>query len=75
MVREETVLRAIGLLTVEAHLIAEGSGAVGLAALLEDPERWSGRTAVLVLSGGNLDGVILQRAVAAFRSEGSSDNP
>lgn len=66
VVREETVLQAIGLLAVETHLIAEGSGAVGLAALLENPERWSGRTVVLVLSGSNLDGEILQRAVATF---------
>ncbi len=66
VVREETLLQAIGLLAVEAHLIVEGSGAVGLAALLEDAERWKGRSVVLILSGGNLDGEILQRAVTAF---------
>ncbi len=66
VVREETLLQAIGLLAVEAHLIVEGSGAVGLAALLEDMERWNGRRVVLILSGGNLDGAILQRAVTAF---------
>lgn len=71
VVREETLLRAIGLLAVEAHLIVEGSGAVGLAALLEDVDRWSGRTVVLVLSGGNLDGEILQRAVTAFLEDRS----
>ncbi|MDW8185353.1 MAG: threonine/serine dehydratase [Anaerolineae bacterium] len=71
VVREETVLRAIGLLAVEAHLIGEGSGAVGLAALLEDPERWVGKRVVLILSGGNLDGEILKRAVEVFLAEGS----
>ncbi len=66
VVREETVLRAIGMLAVEAHLIVEGSGAVALAALLEDPDRWAGRRVVLILSGGNLDGEILERAVVHF---------
>ncbi len=66
VVREASVQQAIGLLAVEAHLIAEGAGAVGLAALLEDPDRWAGRTVILVLSGGNLDGEILERAVGSF---------
>lgn len=69
VVREATLLRAIGMLAVEAHLIVEGSGAVGLAALLEDPDRWAGRTVVLVLSGGNLDGEILRQAVNVYLQE------
>ena len=35
--------------------VAEGAGAVGLAALLAHPERFEGRTVGLILSGGNID--------------------
>jgi len=35
----------------------EPSGAVGLAALLRDAGEWRGRSVVVVLSGGNSDGL------------------
>lgn len=43
--------------------LAEGAGAAPLALLLEQPERFAGRTVVLVLSGGNLDPRLLSSVV------------
>lgn len=42
------------LLEIEKHLV-EGAGAAPLALLLEQPDRFAGRTVVLVCSGGNID--------------------
>lgn len=36
-------------------MVAEGAGAAPLAALLDDPDRFAGRTVGLVLSGANID--------------------
>lgn len=36
-------------------MVSEGAGAAPLAALLDDPERFAGRTVGLVLSGANID--------------------
>jgi threonine dehydratase len=50
------------LLEIEKTL-AEGAGAAPLALLLEQPARFSGRTVVLVLSGGNIDPRLLSTVV------------
>ena len=46
------------LLEVEKTLV-EGAGAAGLAALLKYPERFQGKRVGLVLSGGNIDPLLL----------------
>jgi threonine dehydratase len=43
--------------------VAEGAGAAPLALLLEQPDRFAGRTVVLVLSGGNIDPRLLSSVV------------
>lgn len=48
---EEAVIR---FLEIE-KMVAEGAGAAPLAALLDDPGRFAGRTVGLVLSGANID--------------------
>ncbi|MCX8995940.1 threonine/serine dehydratase [Rhizobiaceae bacterium BDR2-2] len=55
------VARAVDALFEIAKLVVEPGGAVGLAALLGRRLELDGRTAVVVLSGGNVD-------IAAFRS-------
>jgi len=52
---EEGLERALSLLLNVEKTLVEGAGAAGLAALLEHPERFAGRTVGVVLSGGNLD--------------------
>ncbi|WP_028079354.1 threonine ammonia-lyase [Solimonas soli] len=54
-VDEAAIERAIGLLAAIEKVIAEGAGAVGLAALLADPAPFAGRKVGLVVSGGNVD--------------------
>lgn len=52
---EETIVRAMRLLWERAKLVVEPSGAVPLAALLEDPGDLRGRRVGVILSGGNVD--------------------
>ncbi len=54
-VSEKAIGRAMRLLFERAKLVVEPSGAVPLAALLEHPDRFRGRTVAVVLSGGNID--------------------
>ena len=64
LVEEEDIRASIAWLVEVHHLIAEGSGAVGMAALRRWPELAdAGRTAVIV-SGGNLDIEELRRVIA-----------
>jgi threonine dehydratase len=74
VVREETLLEAIGWLAAEAHLIVEGSGAVGIAALWETGPRWAGQRVAVVLSGGNLEGEILLRGLTRYLERQTEDS-
>jgi threonine dehydratase len=58
-VEETTIERAVALFLEIEKTVAEGAAAVGLAALLEDPERWKGKRVGLILSGGNIDTRVL----------------
>ncbi len=59
LVTEDLIERAIfNLLEIEKTL-TEGAGAAGLAAVLRYPDRFRGRKTCLVLSGGNIDMMIL----------------
>lgn len=59
VVPERVVEDAIGLLVEGAKLVAEGAGAVGIAALLAHPARFAGRRVGVPICGGNIDGRIL----------------
>jgi threonine dehydratase len=54
LVQDESILRAMRLIYRHLGLEIEPSGAAGLAALLEDGERFRGQFVGLVLCGGNL---------------------
>ncbi len=60
-VKEETIVAALGLMLLRHHEVIEGSGAVGVAALMEDPHRFEGRRVGVVISGGNIDEGLLHR--------------
>lgn len=55
LVKEESIEKAINLLWKKEKLIVEGAGAVGIAALLENPSQFSGQKIAVILSGGNID--------------------
>ena len=55
LVSERRMEEAVSLLLQIEKTVAEGAGAAGLAALMEYPERFAGRTVGVVLCGGNID--------------------
>ena len=55
LVDEGDIEQAIVLLLEVEKTVAEGAGAAGLAALLRHAQRFRGRRAGVVLSGGNID--------------------
>ncbi len=59
LVDEGHIERAIVLLLEVEKTVAEGAGALGLAVLLQYGERFAGRRVGLVLTGGNIDPLIL----------------
>jgi threonine dehydratase len=59
VVPERAVEEAIALLAEGAKLVAEGAGAMGIAALLAFPERFAGKRVGTTICGGNIDARIL----------------
>lgn len=65
-VAEESILRAVRLIEHSTGSKVEPAGAVGLAALLENPSMWAGERVAIPLCGGNRDGSVA--SAAAFAS-------
>ncbi|MES3095309.1 threonine ammonia-lyase [Sphingomonas aerolata] len=55
LVSERSLEMAVSLLLQIEKTVVEGAGAAGLAALLQHPERFKGRTVGIILCGGNID--------------------
>jgi threonine dehydratase len=55
LVSERNLEMAVSLLLQIEKSVVEGAGAAGLAALLEHPDRFKGKTVGIVLCGGNID--------------------
>ncbi|MGR2751253.1 threonine ammonia-lyase [Agromyces arachidis] len=62
-VTEDDIARALLVLLERAKLVVEPAGAVGVAALMTGAVRPDGPT-VVVLSGGNIDPLLMQRVIA-----------
>ncbi|MCB5169793.1 threonine ammonia-lyase [Streptomyces bambusae] len=60
-VSEEALSTALLLCLERAKLLVEPAGCSTVAALLSEPERFAGGPVVAVLSGGNVDPLLLQR--------------
>lgn len=60
---EEELRRAIVLLLEKTHNLAEGAGAAGTAGVVKLHERLAGRKVGTILSGGNLNRHVLERAL------------
>lgn len=61
LVREDTIIQAMRLLHRHAGVVAEPSGAVGVAALLEQPEMFRGQVVGTIVCGGNLSAEQMQQ--------------
>ncbi|CAM4254218.1 threonine ammonia-lyase [Comamonas aquatilis] len=59
LVDEGDIEQAVLMLLEIEKTLVEGAGAAGLAALLRHPERFKGQKVGLVLSGGNIDPLLL----------------
>jgi threonine dehydratase len=64
LVSEEQMLRAIEILLVEEHVLAEPAGAASTAALLHGGSDY-GDNVALIVSGANISREVLRRAVGA----------
>lgn len=61
-VSEESLSQSLLMLLERAKMLVEPSGAAGVAAILENPDRFEGPI-VAVLSGGNIDALILLEVI------------
>ena len=63
LVGEDDIEQAILMLLEIEKTVVEGAGAVGLAALMKHRERFAGRKVGLVLSGGNIEPLVLAEII------------
>ena len=61
MVSEEQILSAMQHVRDSCGWLVEGAAGVAVAAFLKDAERYRGKTAVIVICGGNLSAEVWQR--------------
>lgn len=64
-VTEPEIESAMRAYYTDTHNLAEGAGALGLAALLKDQELLRGHRAAVILSGANVDRPLFQRVLSA----------
>lgn len=62
-VTEEHIEEAMNLLLEIEKVVTEGAGAAGVAALIEHPDRFAGKSVGVVLSGGNVDPRLLASVI------------
>jgi threonine dehydratase len=55
LVEEKTIREAMRFMILKHREVVEGAGAVGIAALMEQPKRFKGKKVGVIISGGNLD--------------------
>lgn len=64
-VSDDEVAAAMRALFSDTHNVAEGAGAASLAAVLQQRQRWAGRTVGITVSGGNVDSDLFAKVLAA----------
>ena len=72
-VPDDEVLQAVRFAYDELKLVTEPGGVIALASLLRHPELVSGRTVLVVVSGGNVDPEIFKRALEQPRDRVLAD--
>jgi threonine dehydratase len=63
-VTDDEVAQAMRVLFADAHNVAEGAGAAGLAAAMQQSARWQGRSVGVALTGGNVDSEVFARVLS-----------
>ena len=64
-VSDDEVSAAMRILFTDTHNVAEGAGAAALAAVLQQRDRWTGRTVGIALTGGNVDAAVYARVLTS----------
>lgn len=64
IVPESMIEIAVHRLVEEQKIVAEGAGAAGVAAILNDPQRFAGHKVVTIICGGNIDVRLLSGVLA-----------
>ncbi|MEB3702157.1 L-threonine ammonia-lyase [Candidatus Bealeia paramacronuclearis] len=59
VIDEFHIEEAVDLMVRKQHIVAEGAGAIALAALLTHPKRFEGKKVVLLICGANIDPRVL----------------
>lgn len=62
-VNEDEIADAVLQLIEKQKIVAEGSGAVPYAALMNNKFEWTGKKVALLISGGNIDVQVINRAI------------
>jgi threonine dehydratase len=63
-VTDEEVAQAMRVLFSDTHNVAEGAGAAGLAAAMQQSARWQGRSVGVALTGGNVDSAVFAKVLS-----------
>jgi threonine dehydratase len=63
-VTDDEVAQAMRVLFSDTHNVAEGAGAAGLAAAMQQAARWRGKTVGVPLTGGNVDSAVFSRVLS-----------
>jgi threonine dehydratase len=63
-VTDEEVAQAMRVLFSDTHNVAEGAGAAGLAAAMQQSARWQGRSIGVALTGGNVDSGVFAKVLS-----------
>lgn len=63
-VTDDEVAEAMRILFHDTHNVAEGAGAAGLAALMQQRDRWQGQPVGISLSGGNVDTEVFAKVLS-----------
>lgn len=62
---EETIRKTIRVLWEKERQVAEGSGAISIAPIMNSGQRFAGKRTVAVISGGNIDKGVFQDILAS----------
>ncbi|HEV2388257.1 MAG TPA: pyridoxal-phosphate dependent enzyme [Candidatus Acidoferrales bacterium] len=69
-VSEQNIAEALRLLFTLANLKAEPTGALAVGAILEQPQRFAGRSVCCIVSGGNVDPAVYAQLLLAGEQDG-----
>lgn len=65
-VNDREISDAMRIYFEDIHSVAEGAGAVALAALIQEKELMQGKEVAVILTGGNIDTEVFAQVLAGY---------